>query len=313
MIDSSIKSVSNPDSSFKYRSMVDRLMHVSLLRRSGLLLVAGILLFQSVSGQNMAMYLTLLEEGKARSVREKIPDLMKQYPAEPGVYYLDAATTLDGEAAYEKFLTFVEKYPNSRYADDAVIKIGEYLYSRGLYTQASRALKRFAVNYPESEHVQRALNLMVRSYRATGELDSARYHVDEAVFAVPGIRTSHYDLPERKASGAGMVRISEKQAQKMMDSRGRSGGGKDRPEPQEKPWVVQVGAFGKYDNARRLVTQLKQVGYRVVMEEVNSGGRRLHTVRVVRYVTRAEAENVAQELKKRFGLDYRVLNSPEKK
>lgn len=260
--------------------------------------------------QNLAMYMTLMEEGKIQSVREKIPELKENYPGEPGVHYLDAATTLHGDSAYKKYLNFIEKYPNSRYTDDSMIKVGEYLYSRGLYTQASRKLKLFAGDYPESEHVQRALNLMVRSFQATGELDSARYYVDQALFAVPGLNTSAYDLPERKPK---LVKLTEKDA----DARraGHASPGKavvKGSDATDKPWVVQVGAFSKYNNARRLVTQLRQGGYVVVQEEIQSGGRRLHAVRVVRYSSRAKAVKVGQELKKRFGLDYRVINSPEK-
>ena len=280
---------------------------MSQIKHTKYLLLGFIIVFSFSFPQNLAMYMTLMEEGKIQAVRDKIPELLEQYPNEPGVFYLDAATTLDGDTALMKYQDFMEQYPNSRYSDDALIKIGEYLYSRGLYTQASTKLQKFAEDYPESEHVQRALNLMVRSYQATGELDSARYYVDQALFSVPGLNTSSYDLPERKSK---LVKISDKEAETR-----KSGTPVKTPSKPSKdannPWVIQVGAFSKYDNARRLVTQLRQVGYQVVQEEIQSGNRRLHAVRVVRYSSKAEAVKVAQELKKRFGLEYRVINSPE--
>jgi len=267
----------------------------------------------ALSGQNMAMYFTLMEEGKIQLVREKIPELLQKYPGEPAVHYLEAATTFDGDEAQEKFQIFVEKYPNSRYTDDAVMKIGEYFYSRGLYSQASVRLQRFAVDFPESEHVQRGLNLLVRSYQATGELDSARYYVDMALFAVPSIDISAYDLPERKGN-ASLIKISKNKAKnKFIPKKPINKKPVNVVVDPKNPWVIQVGAFGKYDNARRLVTQLRQVGYKVELDEINSNGRRLHIVRVVRYGSKPGAIKVAQELKKRFGLDYRVINSPEKK
>ena len=46
------------------------------------------------------------------------------------------------------------------------------------------------------------------------------------------------------------------------------------------------------------------------VQTVNSNGKRLHAVRIVRYEKRNQAENVGKKLKKKYGLDYRILNNP---
>ena len=56
------------------------------------------------------------------------------------------------------------------------MKIGEYFYARGLYTQAASLLKNIPIKYPRFADIQRATNMMVNSFNAIGEADSARYY-----------------------------------------------------------------------------------------------------------------------------------------
>ena len=77
------------------------------------------------------------------------------------------------------------------------------------------------------------------------------------------------------------------------------------------PWVVQVGAFGKYENANRLKQQLQSSGFPTEVHRINSNVKRLHAVRIVRYETKSEADKIGRSLKSKFGLDFRIINSPK--
>ena len=81
--------------------------------------------------------------------------------------------------------------------------------------------------------------------------------------------------------------------------------------PKAKPWVVQVGAFGKYNNAKRLKNQLQGNGFITEIHTINSDGKRLHAVRLVRYQEKSDAEKIGRKLKKKYGLDFRVINNPQ--
>ena len=78
----------------------------------------------------------------------------------------------------------------------------------------------------------------------------------------------------------------------------------------KKPYIIQVGAFGNISNAERMRLQISQIGYDVEISEVQINGRGLHAVRVVRYETKSEAEKVGRLVKKKLGIDYRVLYRP---
>ena len=52
---------------------------------------------------------------------------------------------------------------------------------------------------------------------------------------------------------------------------------------------MQVGAFGKYNNAQRLKKQLQGNGFPTEVHTINSNGKRLHAVRLVRYQEKIDA------------------------
>ena len=127
-------------------------------------------------GQNIDLYFSLIEQGKIDGVKENLPELISKYPKNPGVLYLKALLTQDGKSAIKQYKKLLKQYPNSKYAPDAAMKIGEYLYARGLYTQAATLLKNIPIKYPRFIGIQRATNLMINSFNAIGEADSARYY-----------------------------------------------------------------------------------------------------------------------------------------
>lgn len=274
---------------------------------------AGLLFLLSLvtlsSAQNIDMYLSLLDEGKVEQVLNDIPLLEVRYPNDPGVLYLKAVIAPDGDVALKLYQILIKKYPQSDFTDDAALRIGEYLYARGLYSQASRQLRSIPLRYPSSETVQQAVNLMVKSYYATGEVDSARAYVRLFKKKFPGLDVSSYGFTNLDmAPELALVKVDPQEARARIQKATR---GKTNSVAKERPWVIQVGAFSQWKNANSLQTTLQNKGYQVEVNQILSQGRRLHIVRVVRYATKMEAESVAKKLQKTLGLDYRVLKRPE--
>lgn len=83
------------------------------------------------------------------------------------------------------------------------------------------------------------------------------------------------------------------------------------PSPPPEPasagdWVVQVGAFGSADAARRLVDELSAAGFEARLAPVARSGRTLHRVRVGPAAGRAAADQLAKRLRAR-GLPAAVV------
>ena len=140
-------------------------------------IVFGLLTFGNT--QKLDHLFEQFERGEIKQVKEKLPVLIKKYPNDPGVKYLFGLTLMDGDSAIEVYEEIVNKHSSSKYSEGALSKIGQYLYSRGLYTQASQNLRKFIFRHPQSEDLSRMMGMLLRSFDATGELDSAQFFVDQ--------------------------------------------------------------------------------------------------------------------------------------
>ena len=76
------------------------------------------------------------------------------------------------------------------------------------------------------------------------------------------------------------------------------------------PYTIQIGAFGNTKNANRLKLQVSQLGHNVSIKKVESNGRELYAVRVSRYKSKKQAENVGRDIKAKLGINYKVLYRP---
>ena len=62
-------------------------------------LIFFIFIISILSSQNIDLYFSLVEEGKIDGVRESLPELLSKYPRDPGVLFLKALLTRDGDLA----------------------------------------------------------------------------------------------------------------------------------------------------------------------------------------------------------------------
>ena len=254
--------------------------------------IVYLLLLLSISlGQNIDLYFSLIEQGKIDGVKENLPELISKYPKNPGLLYLKALLTQDGKSAIKQYKKLLKQYPNSKYAPDAAMKIGEYLYARGLYTQAATLLKNIPIKYSRFIGIQRATNLMINSFNAIGEADSARYYALIIKSMFPKIDT---DISSLKKQNKPLAQVFDFNKKKLDLG----------------PYVIQIGAFGSRENARRLKLQVTQLGHDVSINNVESNGKILYAVRVNRFKSKKQAENIGRDIKSKIGVEYRILYRP---
>ncbi|MEC7901980.1 MAG: SPOR domain-containing protein [Candidatus Neomarinimicrobiota bacterium] len=266
-----------------------------------------------ICAQNINLYLTLIQKGRYEEVMENLPDLLSRYPNDPGVYYIQALINKDGDSSLSQYQNLIDNYPDSDYASMSSMKIGEYLFARGLYSQASIHLKRTIFDFPKGDNHQRAMDLMINSYIATGEEDSAKVSLRLINSLYPSLSYNKYglDYGESNERDPKLVRLDRNTISERINIvKARRAKSKTKKQV-SKPWVIQVGAFGKYTNANRLKKQLQNSGYKTEVHKINSNGKRLHAVRIERYQSKTDAEKIGRSLKSKFGLDFRVINSPK--
>ena len=127
--------------------------------------------------QNVDMYLSLIYEGKTSGLDVRIKELISKYPNDPGVMFLKAITNVEGNKAVNEYNDIIKKFPSSKYAIESSVKIGEFLYSKGLYSQAAKQLRLIPRAYPRYPEIEKVVNLMSSSFLATGEDDSLKYYL----------------------------------------------------------------------------------------------------------------------------------------
>ena len=252
-----------------------------------------ILLISHYFGQNIDLYLSLIDEGKTEGVRESLPELISKYPNNAGVIYIKALMTEDGQTSIDTYSDIIKRYPDTRYAPYAAMKIGEYFYAKGLYTQASKILKNIPLKYPRFKDIQRATNLMISSFNAIGEADSARYYglIIKSMFPKVDIGIDNFNEKNKP-----LAQVFDFNKKKRTDLG---------------PYVVQVGAFSTRENAKKLKMQISQLGHDVSIRNIDSNGRTLYAVRVNRFKTKNRAENIGKDIKSKIGVDYRILYRPK--
>ena len=81
----------------------------------------------------------LVRTGKYDEARKLLPSVIKANPNDASTLYFQGLLEKEGHKSLEYFEKLLEKYPNSDYADDAIMQIGEYRYARGLYIKIGRA------------------------------------------------------------------------------------------------------------------------------------------------------------------------------
>ncbi len=250
------------------------------------------LLISHSIGQNIDLYLSLIDEGKTEGVIEILPELISKYPNNAGVIYIKALMTENGKAATSIYNEIIKKYPDTIFAPYSMMKISEYLYAKGLYTQAAHLLKNIPIKYPRFADVQRATNMMVNSFNAIGEADSARYYalIIKSMFPKVDIVIDNFDEENKP-----LAQVFEFKKRRQIDLGA---------------YVIQMGAFSTIENAKRLKLQISQLGHDVSISNVDSNGRMLYAVRVNRFKTKNRAENIGKDIKSKIGVDYRVLYRP---
>lgn len=228
----------------------------------------------------------LVRDGDFDEARKLLPSILKANPDDASTLYYQGLLEKNGDKSLEYFEMLLEKHPKSDYADDALMQIGEYQYARGLYVSAERTLLLIPRQYPDSEHVKRAINLLMQSMLVTGKSDTARMYLK--IFEKRwGDLAVDVEFPPVVSS------TTEKKSKK------------DR---KKTLFTIQIGAFGSKDNAKKQREVFRGRGYDVKLGNKKVAGNTLHLVWVGKYFSYDEALDAARTLKAKFGVNYGIVD-----
>ena len=238
-------------------------------------------------------------EGKVDRAAANLAQLQAQHPNSGSLLYLQALVKSDGDEAVSLYRLLIQLHPNSPYADDAMLKVGEYLYARGLYTQSAQQLKQIPVHYPRSDLIYPSIRMFLNAMLVSGKKDTARFYAQvfsrkypDIVFDLKSGRA--VSIPRELQTGS----ASRATARRVVEARptGR------QPEVAR----LQLGAFSDRANANKLMRQLKALNYQVRIDK----RRNMYVVTAVGFISESEARTAGQRLKENYGMDFLVVKAP---
>ncbi len=275
--------------------------------------VAGTVLLGSagtVYAQDLDQIVRAMDGKKLEELLRLLPQAEAKFPGHPVVLYLKGLLSEDAELALGYYEELLGKHPESSYADDALYRICQYYFAKGLYTTCRLRCQQLLQRYPGSERRDDAEYLLASAFFASGQFDSAYVRLREFVRKYPAspllplVRSDLQTFRDR-ALRVGPGGESKERPTDLGEKEVRTRPAPEQPERGE--FTVQVGAFRQKANALRQQRILAEYGYRAEIVPKQVGGRTYHTVWVGRFTSYQEADVFGRELGDRLGLPYRVV------
>ena len=232
--------------------------------------------------------------GAADEVREQLPTLLSEHPNDPGVLYLQALLTREGADAVRTYQSIVDNFPKSEWADDALFKVYQFYYALGLYRTAEIKMSQIKAEYPSSPYASGQPLVQTEAPEpVTTAPEAAKSTAPAQEVAKPGIpppadqirpvepktEPAPQDRPVQRTDTAIPVRFS-----------------------------LQVGAFTLHANAATEKSRYEGLGYTAEMISKVRDTKSLFIVMVGSYGTYDEAKTAAAELKRKTGVSAMVVS-----
>ena len=262
----------------------------------------------------------LIEEvytGNIQNATDVLPQLKKKYPENPSLLFLDAMLDEDQNRAIKKYKQIYNLHEDSKYADDAVMKIAEFYYTNGSYVKSSEWVKKINLYYSQSQHIDRSLNLYIRTLILTGKEDTAKMFMDTFNKKYPNI-----ELDKQPKLDSKEIVMDEKE--KLKD---------DKSKPKEKSKIlkavedikntiiapkhdkrdhfsIQVGAYGDYGNASKVRDELIELGFNIRIDiiHLSTKNKDLYAVREGYFRSKEYAKNRQKKIKSRSGYSSMIVD-----
>jgi cell division protein FtsN len=275
-------------------------------------------------------YINRINEGEVQQVREQLPALLSKYPNHPGALYVQALLTREGAEAVRIYLSIVDNFPQSEWADDAVYKTYQFYYSLGLYRTAELKMNQLKTQYPSSPYLRETAGTsappkddneqLVPQEPRQGVQQEPRQEVQqEPRQEVP--QESRQEVPQEPRQEVPQEPRQEvpQEPRQGVQQEPRQGvpqeprqGVEKQPVAQSDPipvrFSLQVGAFTVQANAEAQKNRFELLGYTAELISKVKDTRSLFTVLVGDYQTYDEAKAAGREVKRKLGIDLIVIS-----
>ena len=249
--------------------------------------------------------------GKTSNASEAMPRMKREFSDIPSLLFLDALIDKDVDRSIEKFKKFFKYYESSEYADDAIMKISEYYYTKGSYVESSKWLKKINLYYPNSEHINRSLNLYIRALSLSGKEDTAKQYLQTFKKKYPNSNfdtyiVDNFDLASKeksdKNSGKNSLLKAVEELKESLTSKQKN--------KKKYHYSVQVGAYSDMENAIQVRDELLSLNFntRIDIIYLPTKDKNLYAVREGHFKSKEYASGTQKKIKSRTGYNAIVVD-----
>ncbi|MEA3288502.1 MAG: SPOR domain-containing protein [Candidatus Marinimicrobia bacterium] len=255
--------------------------------------------------QDVDGLLTLVHQGKLDSAETVLSELSFKHPGHPGLRYARALMQTDALLAAGLYKDIVRNHSRSQYMAGALMHLGEYYYAQGLYVQSRQFFLRLIRFHPDYSDIVNAVNLSLRAGIASRQMDSVYIDLADITERFPN---TSFDIPEElditRIPARAKLPVESDRTQPLITAplRGLGEGVVTSTNQPKGEYTLQAGAFGDYNNARRLADQIESIGYTTTIKERISNGKTLYLIMVGDFSDRTAAMSVSDMLEAALGI-----------
>jgi cell division septation protein DedD len=249
------------------------------LRMLAAVITWSVLAAAQTGAPDVQQLVDLVNRGQGDVVKAELPSLLSRYPNNPGILYVQALLTSEGAEAVRMYQSIVDNFPKSEWADDALYKVYQFYYSLGLYRTAELKMAQLKRDYPSSRYVTSG---------ATAETSKLPEEAKKPKTQAAATPAAQQPKPAAAPQTPGETAVPQA---------GETG-----------LFSLQVGAYTALTNADRQKKFFEEKGYTAEVISRVRDGRSMYVVLVGAYRTYDEAKARAGEIKQRLNIDSFVLS-----
>lgn len=272
---------------------------MAFLKIFGVILFAATLSLCAQSAK-VSTYLKLVAQGKISEVKSKLPDLLAEYPNDPGVKLLHGVVIEDGARALEKYKEIVKDFPDSEWADDAYWRIVQYYAVSGDTEKAESELANFRRRYPSSEFLAPASDVVRSAEQINRKKTSAKEIKDAAAEPIsekksvptktdkiqaPAVNKNTSVKPASDKDKAPADSKNAKSIQPITQAKNPDASDGDSK------WGLQVGIYSTKDKAELEKKKIEKLRMRTTLIERPIKGKNMFALVIGDYTSKALAED----------------------
>ncbi len=271
--------------------------------------------------------LQLVAMGKIDDVKKELPDLLAEFPEDPGIQFLHASVLEDLNRSLPIYQRIVNGKPDCEWADDAQWRIVHYYTMKRDTNRARAELQNYRKNYPQSEFLLSAYDLI----RATVGAGKFTVEGSEPKSKVISQLSNSKSIPEKKGIDSSVItKSTSKNSTSKTETSIKSSDGKSsksdsvsssskklvaaeivKSGKSETIFTLQVGVFKTSKAAETELADYTQKRLRCsVIERKLADGSMRYVVAIGEYKSKKNAEDAIEIVKEQCNCSPLIIQKP---